>query len=111
MKKSEAKAILEEEIKREHTYLKKQAVGSEEYNNSQKRLSDLATKLGELEELEVSWLDRAGKFGLEVAKTVSGVVVPVGCLIMVTAQERSITFTGAARMLIQSIVPGGRKMF
>lgn len=109
--KSKAKAIVEESIEREHEYLKSKDVGTEEYVESQKRLIALEGKLAELETMEIDSKDRFWKFVLEIAKIVTGLGASAAFFIVAIAQEREITFTGAARIFVNSIMPGGKKLF
>ena len=48
----ELKTLLQEQIEREYEYLSDQEVGSEEYNNSMKRLNTLEDKLADLKKAE-----------------------------------------------------------
>lgn len=108
--KSRAKEFVMEAIERERDYLQMCEVGDEEYNESQERLIELSKKLIELEQIELDSKDRFVKYIIEVVKIIAGVGVPFACFIMATAQEREITYTGAARMLLGSLMPGGKKL-
>lgn len=105
--KRKAKATVEEMITREKAYLEKQEVGSEAYNESQKRLISLQEQLRECEKTDIDSKDRFVKFILEVVKVVGcGIVLPIIGLIAITAQEREITYVGAMKSLLGSFVPG-----
>lgn len=105
--KKKAKATVEEMITREQAYLEKQEVGTEEYNDSQKRLIALQEQLRECEKTDIDSKDRFVKFILEVVKVVGcGIVLPVIGLIAITAQEREISYVGAMKSLLSAFVPG-----
>lgn len=108
--KSKAKEVTLEAIEREREFLNSCEVGTDEYNESQERLNKLNSKLIELEQVEIDSKDRFVKYVIEIVKIVAGVGVPFACFIMATAQEREITYTGAARMLLGSLMPGGKKL-
>lgn len=105
--KRKAKETVEDMITREEAYLNKQEVGSEEYNESQKRLVALQEQLRECEKTDIDSKDRFVKFILELLKVVGcGIVLPLFGLIVITAQEREISYVGAMKSLLGSFVPG-----
>lgn len=112
----ELKSLLREDIKREHEYLRELEVGSEEYNESLKRLSNLEDKLFELEKFEFESAnkseqikdekkDKTTKNALEITKIVVSIVVPIVGLIGITAQEKEITFCGALKDYAKLFIP------
>lgn len=97
--KNKAKAMVLELIQREREYLEKQEVGTQEYNDSLKRIGDLEDKLADLE-------DKEYKNIVEVLKFVFGtVVVPVGMSLLVLKFEETGSVTTALRNWITGIVP------
>ena len=107
--KSRAKAIVEEAIEREHGYLSDQEVGTDEYNASQRRLIALEEKLAELERTDMDSKENFKRFILDIVKVVGGsIVLPLFGLIVITAQEREITYVGAMKSLLGAFVPGKR---
>lgn len=97
--KTKAKAMVLELIEREREYLEKQQVGTQEYNDSLKRIGDLEEKLADLE-------DKTFKNIVEVIKFVlGGVVVPVGMSLLVLKWEETGSVTTALRTWITGIVP------
>ena len=97
--KSKAKAMVLELIEREREYLEKQQVGTQEYNDSLKRIGELEEKLADLE-------DKKFKNILDVIKFVFGtVVVPVGMSLLVLKWEETGSVTTALRTWITGIVP------
>lgn len=113
----ETKKLLMDQIKRENEYLAEQEVGTEDYNDSLKRLNTLEDKLIELEKFEVESArkdkqmkdekkDRKIGFGIDVSKfVVSTVVIPIVGLVCITAAEKDITFTGALREYTRYFLP------
>lgn len=112
----ELKTLLHEDIERERTFMQAQAVGSEEYNASFKRLCELENKLLELEKFESETTlkdeqlkdekkDRTIKYVFEGVKIASGVVLPVIGLVCITAFEKNDTFTSALKGYINCFVP------
>lgn len=112
----ELKTYLCEDIKRERSYLHEQEVGSEEYNASLKRLSDLEGKLFDLEKFESETAkkdeqtkdekkDKLIRNVFEGVKIVSGVVTPFIGLIWITAVEKEITFVGALKGYTNLFIP------
>ena len=108
--------LLCEDIKRERNYLREQEVGSEEYNDSLKRLSGLEDKLFDLKKLESETIarerelneekkDKRNKNIIEGVKIACGVIIPVVGLIGITAQEKEITFCGALKDYVKFFIP------
>lgn len=105
--KSKARSIVMEMIEREREHLNGCEVGTEEYNDSQKRLIALEEKLAELDRIDIESKDRFWKFIVEAIKVVGcGIALPVIGLVAITAQERDITYTGAMKALLSSFIPG-----
>lgn len=98
-----------EMINRESEYLDEQEVGTDEYNASVKRLNELLDKLNELEKADASRKDQKFKNGLEVAKVVTGVAVPVGISYLVIKVEETGSLRSALKGIINTCLP--RKMF
>ena len=112
----ELKTLLYDDIEREHDYLSEQEVGSEEYNSSLKRLSDLEAKLFDLEKFESETAmrneqmqdekkDRLIKNIFEGVKIGSGIVVPIIGLVAITAFEKDDTFTSALKGYVNCFIP------
>ena len=106
----DARVIVEKLIESESKYLADQEVGTDEYNASLKRLSDLEGKLVELDQVNDDKKDRIVKYALEVAKITSSIALPIFGLVVITAQEREITYTSALKNLIGCFVPGKIKL-
>ena len=104
-----AKLTLVRLIKDESEYLASQKVGSEEYNASYDRLTNLAEKLAVAEKLEDEKKDRFVRFILEVVKVVGTFGFWLFGLVVITAQERDITYTGAMKALLNNFIPGKMK--
>ena len=112
-----AKTLLVEQIGRERDYLAEHEVGTEEYNESLKRLISLEEKLSEVEHFESETemkdkqladekKDRFIKNCIDVGKfVVGGVVIPVVGLVCITATEKDVTFTGALREYTRYFLP------
>lgn len=104
---SKAKQIVEDMISRETEFFEKQEPGTDEYNESQERLSKLQDKLAELEKNDIKSKEEFKKFVLETVKVVgAGILLPVFGLVVITAQERDITYTSALRNLLGCFIPG-----
>lgn len=112
----ELRTLLCEDIKRERNYLQEQEVGSNEYNESLKRLGALEDKLFDLEKFESETAakqqqakeektDRWIKIGLEGVKVVGGIVVPIIGLVWITATEKETTFCGALKDYTKLFIP------
>jgi len=112
----ELKDLLREDIEREHQYLSEQKVGSDEYNDSLKRLTTLEEKLFDLEKFESESAqndmrmkdekkDRLIKNVLESIKIGSGIVVPLIGLVWITATEKEVTFCGALKEYTRLFIP------
>lgn len=112
----ELKTLLCEDIEREHEYLSEQAIGSEEYNESLKRLGALEDKLFNLEQFETETAakeqqakeekkDRLIRNVLEGAKIVSGIAMPIIGLVCITATEKETTFCGALKGYTNLFIP------
>ena len=110
------RTLLCEDIERERKYLHEQEVGSEEYNDSLKRLGALEDKLFDLEKFESEAVDKErllqeekkdkrNKNIIEGVKIACGVIVPVVGLIGITAQEKEITFCGALKDYVRLFIP------
>lgn len=108
---SKAKAMVERMIEREQAHFEQCKEGTDEYNDSQKRLIALGERLAELEKTDLESKDQFKKFILETVKVGFGIVVPFACFVVAIAQEREINFTGAARTVVNSLLPGGKKLF
>jgi len=105
-----ARAIVEEQIERERGYLNQQEVGTDEYNTSLKRLMELEEKLVDLDKVKHDKKDKIVGYVFDGSKIVSGIVVPVFGLVVITAQEREITYTSALKGLIGNFIPGKFKI-
>ena len=112
-----AKTLITEQIEREREFLVAQTVGTEEYNDSLKRIVMLEEKLAETEqtesesEMKVKQMaeekkDRFIKNCIDVGKfVIGGVVIPVVGLVCITATEKDVTFTGALREYTRYFLP------
>lgn len=128
-------ALLQEDIGREHEYLTKQEVGSEEYNASLKRLASLENQLFDLKKINLESVtkneqidlenkklkfeaeqkskqikedkkDRLIKNTLEGVKViVGGIIIPIVGLVCITATEKETTFCGALKDYTKLFVP------
>lgn len=112
----ELKTLLREDIEREHEFMHTHEVGSEEYNNSFKRLCELENKLFDLEKFESETAskneqlkdekkDRTIKYVFEGVKIASGIVVPMIGLVCITAFEKNDTFTSALKGYVNCFIP------
>lgn len=112
----ELKTILREQIERECTYANDQEVGTEEYNASLKRLSDLENKLIEIEKIESEAArrdeqtqderkDRRVRNIFEGIKIGSSILVPMVGLVCITAFEKDSTFTSALKGYVNLFIP------
>ena len=112
----ELETLLCEDIKRERAYLHEQEVGSEEYNDSLKRLGTLEDKLFDLRKFEAENAakqqqtkdekkDRLTKNVMEGVKIVSGIVIPLIGLVCITATEKETTFCGALKEYTKLFIP------
>lgn len=110
------RTLLCEDIERERNYLHEQEVGSEEYNDSLKRLGALEDKLFDLEKFESETADKnrqaqeekkdkRNKNIIEGVKIASGIIIPIVGLIGITAQEKEITFCGALKDYVKIFIP------
>lgn len=112
-----AKTLLTEQIEREREFMASQAVGTEEYNESLKRLISIEEKLAEVEQFESDSemktiqmaeekKDRFIKNCIDVGKfVIGGVVIPVVGLVCITATEKDVTFTGALKEYTRYFIP------
>lgn len=100
--KTKAREIVEAAIERENEYFNKQEPGTDEYVDSQKRLCMLQDKLAELDKGDIETKGEFKKFILECVKIGVSIVIPVFGLVVITAQEREITYTSALKSLIMS---------
>ena len=110
------RTLLNEQIERERTYLGDCEVGTEEYNESMKRLNTLDDKLADLEKTEAEAVrkdkqmredkkDRLVKNVIEGVKVFFGVVTPFIGLVAITAFEKDSTFTSALKGYVNCFVP------
>lgn len=110
------KTILIERIQREYEYLRKQEVGTEEYNNAAARLNILEDKLAELEKWEAEFIQKEEQMKQEKhnqkvnnvwggVKIVGSMLIPIIGLTWITAAEKEITFTGALRDYTKLFLP------
>lgn len=106
----EARAMVEQLIERENKYLAEQSVGTDKYNASLERLNTLEDKLVELDKVKSDKKDRIVKYVLEGVKVGGSIVLPVFGLVVITAQEREITYTSALKSLIGCFIPGKNKL-
>jgi len=112
-----AKSLLTEQIVRERDFLAEQQVGTEEYNESLKRLISLEEKLAEVEQFESDNVmkekqmaeekkDRFNKNCIDIGKFVAGgIIMPIVGLVCITATEKDVTFTGALREYTRYFLP------
>ena len=117
-------SLLDELIEREKEYLDEQEVGTKEYNDSLKRLTELESKRAErvkfFEEKEArvehDMIERVKNYEekkarmqqniIEIGKfVVGGVIIPVVGLVCITATEKDTTFTGALRDYTRLFLP------
>lgn len=112
----ELKTLLHEDIEREHEYLREQDIGSDEYNDSLKRLAGLEETLFELVKFESETAakekqyqeekkDRTIKNGIEIGKAVGGWLFAGGMCVAIMAFEKNDTFTSALKGCISAFVP------
>lgn len=110
------RTLLSEQIKRERTFLDECEVGTDEYNESTKRLNTLEDKLADLEKTEAEALrkdkqmredkkDRFVKNVIEGVKVFFGVVTPFVGLVAITAFEKNDTFTSALKGYVNCFLP------
>ena len=98
--------MLLELIENERAYFEDREVGTEEYNESLKRLVMLEEKLADLEKFKKEQKDKTAKNGIDIGKFVlGGLVVPVIGLVCITASEKDITFTGALKEYTRLFIP------
>lgn len=109
--------LLMKQIEREQKYCDAQNVGTEEYNNSFYRLSDLRKELADLEkaesdaeikqkELDDAKHDRKVKNTLEGVRVVGcGIVLPLVGYVVVTAFEKDDSFTSALKGVVNCFIP------
>ena len=112
----ELKALLREQIEREHKYQRACEVGSDEYNESLRRLGTLEDKLADVEKFESESArkdvqmkeeknDRLVKNIIEGVKVGSGIVLPLVGLVAITAFEKSETFTSSLKGIVSCFLP------
>ena len=104
-------------IENEKAYCDGLDVGSEEYNASVERIIALEQKLNDARkiendlimrtmELEDTQKARKINIGLDVGKfAIGSIIMPLTILTVLIAQEREITFTGAGKSFINSLIP------
>lgn len=105
-----ARSIMEGLIARENEYLAKQTVGTEEYNASLERLSGLEEKLVAFDRVNDDKKDRAIRYVMEAIKIATGIVLPIVGLVVITAEEREITYRSALKGFINYFLPGKMKV-
>ena len=105
-----ARAIVEQAIERERAYLDRQEVGTDEYSASLRRLMELEDKLVDLDKVKGDKRDKFVSYGFETVKILSGIAVPIFGLVVITAQEREITYCSALKGLIGNFIPGKFKI-
>lgn len=93
------KETLYEQYKREYEYLKQQKVGTEEYNNSRKRMHEIELQIAEIESSDSSSKDRKIGYAVDIGKTVFGFVGSVGLTLYLLAKEENIPFNRALQDL------------
>jgi hypothetical protein len=114
--KMELRTLLSEQIERERDFIEDCEIGTEEYNDSLKRLGNLEDKLADLEKTEAEAerkekqmredkRDRFIKNIFEGTKVFFGVVTPFIGLIAITAFERNDTFTSALKGYVNCFLP------
>lgn len=112
----ELKTLLREQIERELKYQRSHEVGTEEYNDSLRRLGTLEDKLAEVEKLESENVrkdvqmkeektDRLVKNIIEGVKVGGSIVLPIVGLVAIMAFEKSETFTTSLRGFVNCFLP------
>lgn len=98
--------MLLELIEKERNYLYDHEIGTEEYNDSLKRLTMLEEKLADLEKFKKEHNNNIVKNIIDVGKfIVGGVIVPAVGLVCITASEKDIAFTGALKEYTRLFIP------
>jgi hypothetical protein len=105
----DAKTLVNEAIEREYEYLKNHDVGTDEYNDSLKRLTGLEEKLADLEKNENEKKDQWIKNAVDVGKFVLGLAVSVGMSCVILKWEETGSITTALRPWITGTAT--KKMF
>lgn len=112
----ELKALLREQIEREIKHQRACEVGSEEYNDSLRRLGTLEDKLADIEKFESETVrkdvqmkeeknDRLVKNIIEGVKVGGSIVLPIIGLVAITAFEKSETFTSSLKGFVNCFLP------
>lgn len=112
----ELRTLLTEQIGRERTYLLAQEVGTDEYNDSTKRLNALEDKLFDLEKFEFESAkdieqakdekkDKWTKNAIEILKIIVQSAVTVGGLAAVLAFEKNDTITSVMKGWLNLLIP------
>ena len=112
----EVKTLLNEQIERERLFLKSQEVGTDEYNDSMKRLCILEDKLLELKKFEVDSASKVQQLNdenknnkvknrIEIAKIVVGVITSFGGLALIEMYQKDDTFTGVMKGWLNVFMP------
>ena len=103
---------LKDLIERERRHIDTLSTGTDEYVSSMKRLMELEKLLSEIEknEAEINQAQKSRRMGdgIEIAKLVVSVAMPVVGLVVIVAEEREITFTGAMRDITKCFLPKNR---
>ena len=105
----DARRVIEEQIERERTYLANQDVGTDNYNASLERLGGLEDKLISIDRNNDEKKDRKIKYAFEAIKISTGVIIPIVGLVVITAEEREITYRSALKGFINYFLPGKMK--
>lgn len=112
-----SKELLTKQIEREQSYCIKQEVGTDEYNDSFKRLTILRKELAELEKTEAenerknresveAKKDRRVKNSLEAVKIIGGgIIMPCIGYVVVTAFEKDDSFTSSLKRVVDCFIP------
>ena len=111
------KELLMEAIEREKSYCDECTIGTEEYEDSFRRLSSLRKELADLEKAEAEndrrnremkdvKKDRIVKNTLEGVKIVgTGIIMPCIGYVVVTAFEKDDSFTSSLKKIVDCFIP------
>lgn len=99
-------------IERERRYIDTLKTGSDEYVKCMERLMELERLVSEFEKIEIEKEQsrKSRRMGtiIEWAKIVTNIILPLIGLVVIIAEEREITFTGAMRDITKCFLPKSR---